>query len=260
MADPVVEAARSVSSGVAHIVFERDGTRCGSGSGFLIGRGLVTASHVLRGQAPATVAAIRFDDLPADRTIRLSVPDLEHAVIAESPPESHDFVALALDEPEFVGRHRFGLSGAAAVEIGELLLIPGFPFETTRLASHSGRVSARYEVQGTLTLQLDANINPSNSGAPVVSLADHRVVALVTRKHTGLTDHFEEVVDALDENLRILNQPGRPSVQIGGVDPIQGLSATLAALRELALNLQRSANVGIGYAHSAHHLSEGLNA
>ena len=44
---PITDVVKRVRSGVAHLVLERARQRVGSGSGFLIEEGLVTAHHVL---------------------------------------------------------------------------------------------------------------------------------------------------------------------------------------------------------------------
>jgi hypothetical protein len=45
---------------------------------------------------------------------------------------------------------------------------------------------------------------------------------------------------------------------IAGLDPVDGLRASQAAMLQIATNLRRSANVGIGYAFGSNHVRDHL--
>ena len=45
-------------------------------------------------------------------------------------------------------------------------------------------------------------------------------------------------------------------MKIGGIDPMDCIRASFAAVEQVANNLRRSANVGIGFAFSAKHISQ----
>ena len=84
------------------------------------------------------------------------------------------------------------------------------------------------------------------------------VVAYVTRAQTGLLKDFDALVEVLENNVNALSQQRSGQVIIGGIDPVDSLRATMAAMRQFAVNMRRSANVGIGYAYDAAHIVEAL--
>ena len=121
-----------------------------------------------------------------------------------------------------------------------------------------GYVSASYPEGQAEVLQLDASVNPSNSGGPVVDPSGGNVVGYVTRSQTGLLRDFDNLIATLEQNVAQLSAPTGARISIGGLDPHQAFRATMTALGQLALNMRRSANVGIGYAFSAKHIHDAL--
>jgi hypothetical protein len=99
--------------------------------------------------------------------------------------------------------------------------------------------------------------NPSNSGGPVIDPESRELVGWVVRAHTGLDTDFDDLIQQLSKNVEQLANPGA-RMSIGGVDPVQGLRASMAAMVKVAMNMKRTANVGIAYATAAHHLSNAL--
>lgn len=251
MADlPAVIA--EVASGVANIVLEANRERLGSGSAFLVDGGLVTADHVVT--ANYDTARIRFDGDDPGAGIKLTRADLQSRIRYRSPENELDLAILSLDEPEFEGRHRFELEGTVPPS-GTQIVVMGYPYETPHLSSHVGYVSATYKRLGTQVLQLDASVNPSNSGGCVIDPETLSVVAYVTRAQTGLTADFNDLLRAFEQNIVELSK-SRASISIGGIDPVEGLKVTMAAMQRLGVNLRRSANVGIGYAFGAQYILE----
>lgn len=249
-----VEAIAEVSSGVAHLVLERGSEQVGSGSGFLIAGGLVTASHVLR-RVDFDTLAIGFDG--STDFIRLARDDVMALTRWESREADHDVVVVGLDEPEFEHRYRFELGSATEVEVGQSVIIMGYPYGSEVLTSHIGHVSARYTRGPVDIVRLDASVNPSNSGGPVVEPDSLRAVAYVTRAETGLTRDFEQVITALEGNAKAV-RGGTGGIRVGGIDPLEALEKSFLGMRALAENMKRSANVGIGYAFSSEHLVKNL--
>lgn len=248
----LASAISQVSTGIANIVLESNGERLGSGSGFLIDGGLVTADHVVS-HAGFDIAVIRFDDdLSGD--IRLDKVTLQQLVSYRSPENDIDLAIVNLDEPELADRHRFELNDSVP-PVGTQVIVAGYPYDTPHQSSHVGYISASYTSGPAQVLQLDASVNPSNSGGPVIEPDSLSVVGYVTRAQTGLTADFDQLIQAFRDNVEAL-QGQQASISIGGVDPVQGLSVTMASMERLAVNMKRSANVGIGYAFSALHILE----
>jgi len=128
-----------------------------------------------------------------------------------------------------------------------------------QLTAHLGHVSSIHERNGTKVLQIDGSINGGNSGGPLVN-EDGNVIGVVTRAVTGLIEEqFERLVNALRHNQEAL-QGGGARVLLGGIDPIQALRASQTAMEQIARDLHRSANVGIGYAYSAEYVRDAVAA
>lgn len=255
----IQELIREVSSGIVHLVFVRDRERVSSGSGFLSGRRLITNSHVIQfGDFDAV--AIRFHDSnTADLSdaIRLSRDDFLSIVIKESLEEMEDYAVLRADEPEFAGRYNFELGSVEDVVVGQQVVFLGFPFDSLHLTAHVGYVSSKHQTKGINILQIDGSVNGGNSGGPLLTIESGRVAGIVTRKETGLGKQFRELIKSFKSNQELLQQlKDRGTVSFFGLDPIGAFRTTQAAMEQITLNIERSANVGIGYAYSAEYVAK----
>ncbi len=248
----IIDLIAETRTGVAQILYERDRERIGNGSAFLVDGGFITNSHVLRPESRVDAFAIRFADTdPNESTsyIRLLPDDCQKRTSVESPVEFNDYAFIEIDEPEFANRHRFELGRAAEISVGQQVLFLGFPFGMAQLTSHVGWVASKHAKDGVNIIQIDGSVNGGNSGGPLLNPESGRVVGIVTRAVTGfITEQFDQLIVTLKKNQEFLrNQQGMMS--LGGFDPIDGLRASQAAMEQIARDLKRSANVGIGYAN-----------
>jgi S1-C subfamily serine protease len=248
----LTDAVSLVANGVVHVILERNHARVGSGSGFLIGPWIATASHVIRAGDFDTVT-LAFDD--GKTAIRMAREDIFSALAFESDWTELDVALMAIDQPELANRHRFE-PATEPVLAGHQVLLLGYPFESTHLAAHVAYVSSVHKSGSSDVLQLDGSANPSNSGGPVIDPESLRLVGWVVRAQTGLEKDFDALIKQLHENVQVLSQQRGARMTIGGLDPVEVLRATMASLSKLASNMKRTANVGIAYATSAGHLRE----
>jgi len=243
-----IELISKVRSGVAEIAVEREHQVLGNGTGFLIDKGLITNSHVIRPPGQIDAFRLRFEGL--EHPIRLLPGDLCKAIVAESPESESDYAFIELAEPEFEGRHRFKLGKSDEISVGQNILFLGYPFGMPQLTAHMGYVSSIHEQEGKEIIQIDGSVNGGNSGGPLLSLDSGDVVGIITRAVTGIVEQeFNNLIAALQNNIRILSQ-SKSIMKIGGIDPIEGIRVSQMAMEQIARNLKRSANVGIGYAFS----------
>jgi S1-C subfamily serine protease len=251
------EIFAKVSNGVAKLVLRRGAEMVGGGTGFLVNSGLITNSHVVRRAAFDSVQ-IHFSVRPSAEPIRLSRDAIEKSIRHESPENAQDFAFLALDEPEFKDRHRFRLGPDPVPAVGEQIVFLGYPFESPHLTAHVGYVSSAHQDAGVDVLQIDGSVNGGNSGGPLLRLADGAVAGIVTRAMTGLLhDQWSNVMKSFDANLKALEQ-GQGGISIGGVDPVEAARIGQTQMKLIATNLQRSANVGIGFAFSSRHVRNAI--
>jgi len=257
MSETSAALIKTVRSGVVNLILERNGERIASATGFLIDGYLVTASHVLR-EGMFETLVIRFDEDSSTNGIKLDRDFVLGKIRSESDKGAHNFAVLEISEPEFEGHYRFKLGESENIQAGQQILFFEYPYDSPHLTSHVAYISAVFDEGTTRVLQLDGSVNPSNSGGPVIDVPSGRVIAIVTRAQTGLSGDFDDLIDAFSKNVAALENR-TAIVQIGGIDPVHGLKVTMESMRRLALNMRRSANVGIGYANAIKHLSEALH-
>lgn len=140
---------------------------CGSpaGAGFFVADGLLlTNAHVLCRDG-ARLRVILADGRETAGTLVRSDEDLD----------------LALVHASGLGAPPLPLGDAAAVSVGDRILLVGSPVGMD-FTVHEGMVSATGRViLGTAYIQLDAKVNPGNSGGPLLD-ATGRVVGVVSLK------------------------------------------------------------------------------
>ena len=251
------ELVAKVRSGVFHIFSaDVDGKRIGSGSAFASNGCLITNGHVY--DCPPTTKKIwirRDEHTDQSKGIWLEVSDFQSRRITASPPNEYDYAVLDLPELRILNPYQFQLSGHSQARVGQQVLFLGYPFERNYLTAHTGIISSLYQEAGTNVIQIDASMNQSNSGGPLFDCNTGEVLGVVTRKATGFTETFELLRQTLMKSVSILSQLGG-SVFLVGVDYIDMLCQNQRQILDLLSQIERSANVGIGYAYSTDHIVE----
>jgi hypothetical protein len=105
-------------------------------------------------------------------------------------------------------------------------------------------------------MQIDSSVNHGNSGGPLINIENNQVIGIITRKHTGLTKAFDDLIKSFDNNITALNAAKGIMTMSGNVDPVQALIATQSQLKITAKEIQRSSNVGIGYAYELDQIND----
>jgi hypothetical protein len=164
------------------------------------------------------------------------------------PETSWDYAILTLEDAEFITIPSLTLSDSSTIKIGQRIAVLGFQFDQSNLSIKQGVLSSRYSRAGVKYLQVDASVNQGNSGGPLINIDNNRVVGIVTRKHTGLTNAFDNLLKSFDNNIQAL-QAALGIMGLGGIDPVNVLIVGQSQIKITAEELRRSANVGIGYAY-----------
>ena len=147
--------------------FDDDDPGAYEGAGFLVDgeRGwIVTNAHVV-GQCPSEVQ-VSFADGPARPARKLYVDPFT------------DVAVLSLDEP-IPGRSAARLADGPPPAAGEPIVVFGHPLGMPFTGSR-GIVCGYTDQEGAALLQIDASIDNGNSGGPVISLQDGRIVGIAT--------------------------------------------------------------------------------
>ncbi|MDD5438168.1 MAG: serine protease [Patescibacteria group bacterium] len=245
----VPEIITEVSSGIVSITFLKAGSKIASGSAFLAKDMVISNNHIFHpGEgsfAPDVIVKLKVDN--SEFTFKYS--DLASYVVCGSPQEHDDYIVLDIrDNNFFKSKYQFELGTHKDIRTGEQVLIMGYPFEQEQLTSHIGYISAQYLEGGVNIMQLDASVNNGNSGGPLIDLRTKNVVGIITRKATGLVKQFDDLMDTFDKNAEILQK--LEGIAWGGLTIGKILATSQQQMNEIAKNIKRSANVGIGYAFS----------
>ena len=254
MSKKVQDIIEKVRSGVCKFEFlDGAGNIMNSGSGFVYNKQLITNNHVFHPDGHVfsenTQIRIIFGN---DDIYNLQLSDLR--LIIGSEEASADYAVFKTTAFDFENRYSFELSDTTDIRDGDEILLIGFPFETKYLTTHHGRISAFFQENGVNKIQVDASVNQGNSGGPLIHLDSGKVVGIVTRKQTGLTRDFDEMITAMEQNIEILGKTGGMIASFGGVDLIQAFRSIQAQMLRVSVNIKRSANTGIGYAFSCEKL------
>jgi hypothetical protein len=256
-----IELISNVRSGLLQLSLEINKERRGFGTAFLVEGGIVTNSHNIR-KANYDAITLRFADTdPSDQQnyIRLLPETIFNSIVTESLESDKDFVFIKMNEPEFNNRYIFDLTDSTALSVGEKVVFLGFPFGMDFLTAHIGYVSSLHTKNGIDIIQIDGSVNGGNSGGPLLDIKSGKVAGIVTRAVTGFIEQqFNKLLNALAQNQIVLEK-AIGVINLSGIDPIQSIKVSQAAMEQIARNLKRSANVGIGYAYSAKYLKESMS-
>ncbi len=172
-----------------------------------------------------------------------------------SDQRNYDYIVLDLPELSEQKLYNFKLSNYSDLrkQIGDDIFFLGYPFEHLNLVCHSGIISSFYRSKNIDIIQVGASVNPSNSGGLLIDPKTGKIIGIITRKATGLTQEFESFRDILKQNIEILSK-SQGRIVIQNIDPTQGFIASQNQMLTMTYELERSANVGIGYAFSVKEL------
>jgi len=245
----IQETIKKIRSGICKIEFYSDNNAVNSGSGFIYKNKLITNSHVFHPEGYVfpdnTRLILIFGD---NEKIELTMKNLHLKV--GSDETNADFAVYDLPE-KIENRFNFDISDLEDVNEGDEVLLLGFPFEASRLTTHHGRISALFKENNVKKIQIDASVNQGNSGGPLYHLATEKVVGIITRKNSGLTKDFDDLLSSFSSNIQVLKDAQKNgSIGILGINPIQFFEVSQGQMQIISQNIKRSANTGIGYAFS----------
>jgi S1-C subfamily serine protease len=250
----ISDIVEEVKSGVVHIVHTVNGQREGSGTGFMVDGYLVTNFHVIYPHPPNSIVVLRtWDSNPENLLDGIIIISASFKSITETAlEEDHgDYIVFNVPELREKKLYNFTLGNPKSKRIGDNILFLGYPFDHRNLVCHTGIISSFYKDKNVDVIQIDGSVNASNSGGPLIDPETSEVIGIITRKATGLRQTFKELRSILEKEIKMLTQQSyRFSGVIAGVDFLQGMIANHHQILSLTHEIERSANVGIGYAFS----------
>ena len=247
---------------VFSLTFENAEGRITSGTAFKAGGLLVTNNHVV--QVPnarrVLLRSVRADGNTTNLNLDFGHLEFKNMLVDGDPEASWDYAIMRVPNAEFAAVPDLPISPAGTVDVGRSVALFGYQFEQQNLSLHVGFVSSQYERAGVHYLQLDSSVNHGNSGGPLMDVESGEVIGIVTRKATGLTQQFDQLLLAFQQNIQQLQAMANGPVQavVAGLNPVAAALATQVQLQAIAREIGRSANVGIGYAYHIRKVREGL--
>lgn len=254
----LVELARQTRGGVFQLVCLDPTTMKpkGSGTGFWCGGFLVTNQHVMCIPFGTSMWIRREGDQdPKKDGLLLSQKDWFDRIVTTSAEQSYDYAVM--DCPElrgFENLHEFEFELPPTDGIGSPIAFMGYPLQHENLTLHGGIISSFYKKKSAHIIQIDASVNGGNSGGPLINIETAGVIGWVSRKATGLSETFEKLRQVIGNTIRSLEAKGPGTVSISSIDYVGNIIEGQKQLISLTDEIERQANVGIGYAISAKHL------
>jgi S1-C subfamily serine protease len=254
----LADTVTRVRSGVFKIgFFNAAQHKIGGGSAFLCNGNLLTNHHVFVSHRSSTLVGLRRENMPKDQYLMIKPQDFAARLVAGSEEQSYDYAVLRIQEIIDSNDHQFALELPAKHRIGDDIALLGFPLEHDNLTCHSGVISSFYTSGIAKIIQLDASVNAGNSGGPLIDPNTGAVIGMVTRKATGLSQLFHQLRGSIKNNIAVAEAAAAGGgISIGGIDPVRALIASQNQMMMTMDEIERQANVGIGYAFSAEHLLE----
>lgn len=238
----------SLQRGVFKVQFLNDSDQeIGSGSSFWSAGYLITNNHVFIAPESATKVRIQNAELKED----ISLDVWRSSLKSGSTEQNHDFAILELPDLVKFQPHSCEMKSHSGVLPGDDVFLLGFPFGSKSLVAHKGIISSKFTSNGVSQIQVDASVNASNSGGPLIDISDGQVIGIVTRKATGLTRAFSDMKKLLDDDIDYMGSLSGVKESAGkqkGISLGGQAYKTSVRLKSALAEIERSANVGIGYA------------
>jgi S1-C subfamily serine protease len=215
---------------------------------------LVTNFHVIYPHPPNSIVVLRtYDSNPEILLDGILIISASFESLTETASDDihDDYIVLNIPELREKKLYNFILGSPKSKRIGDNIFFLGYPFEHRNLVCHTGAISSFYKDKNVDVIQIDGSVNASNSGGPLIDPVTSEVIGIITRKSTGLTQSFDQLRSIIEENIKMLTQEGFIATAIiGNIDLIQGMRHNQHQMLIITHEIQRSANVGIGYAFS----------
>lgn len=175
-------------------------------------------------------------------------------LVTGSAAQSYDYAILSVPEIVQHTDHQFTLGVPGPRRIGDAIALLGFPLEHDNLTRHQGIISSFYRSGVAEIIQIDASVNAGHSGGPLIDPETGVAFGIVTRKATGLSQMFGQLRNTINANLAVARGVTGISMNLGGIDLVDTIVASQEQMLQTLNEIERQANVGIGYAFSAVHI------
>ena len=230
--------------------FNSNNEKIGSGTGFKANDFLITNNHVFNcpGSSKIELQFMEEDGHTISKSFEMSYIKWIELIEQGMPESSWDYAIIKFENEDFASISNLQFETGQNHSIGEEIAFCGFQLDQENLSIKKGILSSKYKKAGVNYLQIDGSVNNGNSGGPLFSVKSKKVIGIVTRKYTGLTKTFDELLQSFDQNVNYLNTVV-DYMNISGFRPIEPSIWVQNQLKLTAHEIYRSSNVGIGLAY-----------
>jgi S1-C subfamily serine protease len=183
---PLADTIARVRSGIFQIIFlDGNDRRIGGGSAFSTNNLFITNNHVYADCLRAQQVGLRRDGSPPEEFKLFSAQEFRSRLITGSL--TYDYAILEIPEiVEGAAHHQFSLEVPCHRGIGDPIALLGFPLKHNNLTCHQGIISSLHRRNLVVeVIQVDASVNPGNSGGPLIDPETGVVIGIVTGRATG---------------------------------------------------------------------------
>jgi S1-C subfamily serine protease len=256
----IKEIWKKINPSVCQIIHRQNGRVVSVGTGFKSENYIITNNHVYNptNSDEITIQFKKSDGKGVSLEKKYTSEDFISILKDGMHKDSWDFAIL--EDSHFFTIPNLKISDEKKeIEIGQKCAFLGFPFSSNYLTIHEAIVSARYTNQknNVKYIQLDASVNGGNSGGPLIEIETQEVIGIITLKKTGFSERFRDLNESFKSNIQLFEKnPG--GVSISGIDPIEAFKIIQNQLTILGQEMERSSNVGIGFAFELDEVRKGL--
>ena len=254
------ELWKKINPSVCQIIHKKNDKFISAGTGFKCENYIITNNHV-------------YNPTNSDEIIIQFKTDNGIGISLQKKYTSQEFISLLkdgmnkdswdfaiLEDSHFSEIPNLKLSNEQKeIEIGQKCIFLGFPFSSNYLTIHEAIISAKYTNQknNVKYIQLDASVNGGNSGGPLIEIDSQEVVGIITLKKTGFSERFRALNESYKSNIKLFEKQSG-GVSISGIDPIESFKVIQNQLSVLGKEMERSSNVGIGFAFELNEVRKGI--
>jgi S1-C subfamily serine protease len=255
------EIWKNINPSICQIIHRKNKKVISVGTGFKCENYIITNNHVYNPTRSEEIA-IQFknaDGKGVSIEKNYDVKEFVSLLKDGMPIDSWDFAIL--EDSHFSEIPNLKLKDEKKeTDIGQKCVFLGFPFSSNYLTIHEAIVSAKYTNSKNYVkyIQVDASINVGNSGGPLIDIETQEVIGIITLKKTGFSDRFRVLNDSFKSNIEIFKKSSGSTIRMGGVDFMQAFKAIQIQLSVLGDEMERSSNVGIGFAFELDEVRKGL--
>jgi len=178
---------------------------------------------------------------------RLSLHDFSERIITSYNQEITGFSVISIADLAFDSIPSLQLAVNRHVYIGQAVAVLGYQYDNHSLTIKSGIVSTVIHHNGNRYLQFDGSIIWGNSGSPLIDLKTNEVLGIIGYKLDRKNKSYEKMIEISNTNIKMLEK-AQGEFEVAGVDPIQVLIAWQKQILQLAGEIYKAQDSGIGVA------------